>query len=121
MVTAPGVSGSGSSLSYPHTNELINSLIKARVYIHIGAEDAENFPIPGDPAGLRGECDFRKHFHIVTNFWVRRPVAKSALVWGCECLQKTWPGTRIRTISWAKFDVNEFKLVGSCEVNPSLS
>ncbi len=47
LVVARGVTDSASCLSYPYTNELVNSVIKARVYICVGHEDGESFSATG--------------------------------------------------------------------------
>ena len=112
LVLASGVADSVSTLSYPYTNELVNSFIKDCVYSEFGTEDSESFSALGVIGALGATCDFRKHLHAATP-----PEGEDGslpwcgILWGCECRFKSYPGTRIRWISLDKFDINEFKLV----------
>jgi len=116
LVLAPGVTDSGSSLSCPYTNELVNSLIKARVYIAVGTEDLKSFSGPGGFGALDANCDFRKHLHLATHLWSDMyPLPYNALLGGCGCRVRSYPGTWIYWIPLVEFDISEFKLV-----NPSL-
>ncbi len=114
LVLAPGVLDSASSLSYPYTNELVNSFIKARVYTDAGDEDTESFSAFGRYGAFDVDIDFRKHLHITTHlnsglgllpfqYWV----------WGCRCRDMDYVGTEIRRILLADFNVDEFKLVNA--------
>ncbi len=112
LVLAPGVPDSASSLSYPYTNELVNSLIKAKVYIDIGREDEENFSTPGRFGVLDADLDFRKRLHILTNTWsASGSLPASGYLWNCEYRNKSYPGTLISWISLSKFNIDEFKSV----------
>lgn len=116
LIRAPGVTDSASSLSYPYTNELVNSLIKARVYISVGREDSQSFSAPGGLGALGADLDFRKRLHILTHFGSTiGSLPSSGFRWGCECRAKSSPGTRVCWIPLDKFNVDEFKLV-----NPSI-
>jgi len=117
LVLAPGVPDSAFSLSYPSTNELVNSLIKVCIYRTLDSEDSEKFSATGE-VGLNAACDFRKHLHIVTHFTrVLRPDSSRptrSLLWGCECRVKCLPGIFITWVSragFSKFNVPEFKLM----------
>lgn len=105
---------SASSLSHPYTNELVNSLIKASVYIDVGSEDSRSFSVAGGFGALNAECDFRKSLHVFTNLVsVAGPFPRNGWVWGCQRRAKLYPGTRIVWVSLAKFNVSEFKLVST--------
>ncbi len=112
LILAPGVEDSAASLSYPSSNEVVNSLVKAYVYFHTGAEDSQSFSVDGQARKLDADCDFRKRLHIVAHLVDSRP--SSGLRWGCRCRFKWVHGT---SISWVpreefpKFNVMEFKLV----------
>jgi len=115
LVLAPGVTDSESSLSCPYTNELVNSLIKARAYIHVGSEDAESFSAHGGLGAFDANCDFRKRLHISTHLGSDiRSLPYNALLWGCKCRGRWYPGTVVSWIPLVEFDMSEFKLV-----NPS--
>lgn len=118
---------SASSLSYPYTNELVNSLIKAWVYYEAGNEHSENFSQPGSegrgPPGA--ERDYRKHLQVFTYLGRVIPAEPNSvttrLLWGCECRTKSFPGTYIAWISgndFSKFSVNEFKRVRASSPHP---
>ena len=114
---APNIIDSASTLSYPSTNELVNSLIKACVYQALDNEDSENFSASGE-VGLDAGCDFRKHLHIVTHLTrmllpdPSRPTR--SLLWGCECRVKCLSGAFVACISrsgFSKFNVSDFRQV----------
>lgn len=67
LVLASGVTDSGSTLSYPYTNELVNSFIKAKVYIEFGDEDTGSFSALGVFGALGANCDFHKNLHVSTH------------------------------------------------------
>ncbi len=114
LVLAPGVPDSASSLSYPYTNELINSVIKAWVYIYAGDEDPESFSAFGRYGVFDVGVDFRKRLHTVTHLYSEtRSLPGQGQVWGCRCRRKDYVGTRICWISLADFNVNEFKMVSA--------
>lgn len=109
LVLSPRVPDSGASLSCPYTNELVNSLIKAQVYIHVGTEDTENFSTLG---GFGVECDFRKRLHISTH--LRNSIHSlpyNVSLWGCKCRGRWYPGTVIFWVSLVVFEIRAFKLV----------
>ena len=112
LVRASGVADSASTLSYPYTNELVNSAIKDWVYSAFGNEDTESFSALGVFGALGVACDFRKCLHVSTHPGSEDgSLPWSGMMWGCQCRSKGYPGTRIIWISLDKFDVNEFKLV----------
>ncbi len=114
LVLAPGVADSASSLSYPYTNELVNSVIKARVYIRAGIEDGGSFSVLGANGVFDVDVDFRKRLHIVTRlFSTPGSPPRRSQSWGCRCRFTCYVGTDITWISLADFDVNEFKMVSA--------
>ncbi len=114
LVLAPGVTDSASSLSYPYTNELVNSVIKANVYIRVGHEDGESFSALGVYGVFDVDIDFSKWLHIVAYLYsVPGSPPGQAQIWGCRCRFKNYMGTLIHWISLADFDVDEFHLVSA--------
>ncbi len=112
LVTVPSVDDSAPSLSYPYTNELVNSFIKAMVYTHVGVEDTDSFSVLGRSGVFDVDVDFRKRLHIVTYIdSVLSPFSVHTWLWGCKCRFKLYVGTEINLISLAEFNVNEFKSV----------
>lgn len=112
LILPPDVTDSGSSLSCPCTDELVNSLTKAWVYIVVGLEDPESFSAPGGFGISDASCDFRKHLHTTTHLWSHiNSHPCEVLLWGCKCRRIVYPGASIHWISLAEFDINEFKLV----------
>ncbi len=112
LVHAPGVPDSASSLSYPYTNELVNSVIKAWVYIYAGDEDAESFSVFGRYGEFQVDVDFRKRLHIDTYLISGTgSLPDQYHFWGCRCRAKNYMGTEINWISLAGFNVDGFKLV----------
>lgn len=115
LVLAPGVPDSAASLSYPYTNELINSLLKIHVYDTVGDEDPHSFPAPRESRGSDADCDFRKRLHVSTGL-ADINYAYSHLLWGCESQARSFPGMKIEYISrsgFHKFNITEFRLVNS--------
>lgn len=113
LVLAPDVPNSAASLSYPYTNELVNSLLKIHVYDTVGDEDPHSFPAPVEPRRLDADCDFRKRLHISTSL-ADINYAFSHLLWSCESQVKSFPGAQIEYISrsgFPKFNITEFKSV----------
>lgn len=113
LVLAPGVLNSAASLSYPYTNELVNSFVKTCVYGWAGGEDPHSFPVPRTAGGLDGHRDFRKWLFTYTNFVPTGHVFDSRL-WGCGSQAKVFRGVRIDFISYNKFPgsaIVEFKSV----------
>ncbi len=114
LVLAPGVTDSASALSYPSTNELVNSLVKALVYTHSGGEDPEHFSGYGRYGALQVDVDFRKRMHMFTLFHCGPgSLPYQDQVWGCKCRSKAFVGTLIYWFSLADFNVDEFKLVSA--------
>ncbi len=109
LIPAPGVADSASSLSYPYTNELVNSIIKANVYISVGDEDLESFSALGAYGVFDADIDFRKCLHIDSYQTSSIPVP--AWIWGCGRLRTCYVGTFINWVSLDDFDVDEFKIV----------
>ncbi len=103
-----------SSLSYPYTNELVNSFIKDRVYTRAGDEDPESFSVLGRYGAFGVDFDFRKSLHVATRL-TRASGSHpfQSIVWGCRCRCKVDVGTRIYWITLADFDVDKFKMVGA--------
>lgn len=66
LVLAPGVTDSATSLSCSYANELVNSVIKAWVYVCVGSEDFESFSAFRKYGVFDVEVDFRKRLHIAT-------------------------------------------------------
>lgn len=115
LVLAPGVADSRSSLSYPYTSELVNSLIKARVYMTFGDDDTESFSTFGAFGTLGADRDFRKWLHVVTHLFSGiSSLPFNVRTWGCQFKCRSYPGTIIAWASLAEFNVNEFKLVDCC-------
>ncbi len=111
---APGVIDSASSLSYPYTNELVNSLIKALVYTYAGAEDGESFSASGRHGVFHVDMDFRRRLHIVTHLGNVSPsLPFQGQIWGCRCRVRDYKGTEITWISLADFNADKFKLVSA--------
>ena len=103
---------SASTLSYPHTSELVNSLIKRGAYAEFGNEDARSFSSLTGFGVLAATCDFRKHLHVDTHLAGEKgSLPGSYIMWGCECRGKAYSGTRIYWFSLDEFDINEFKMV----------
>ncbi len=113
LVLVPGVADSASSLSYPDTNELINSVIKARVYMNVGDENTERFSALGAYGVFGADVDFRKCLHIVTYLYRTPRSLPGGPIWGCRRRYKLYMGTSIYWISLADFKVDEFKLVSA--------
>ncbi len=113
LVPARGVADSASSLSCPYTNELVNSVIKAWVYISVGDEDSDSFSALGAYGVFDADIDFRKCLHIDTHLdsGTGSPPFQGR-IWGCRCRCKSYTGTFITWISLADFVVDEFKLAG---------
>ncbi len=112
LVLAPGVTDSASSLSYPYTNELVNSVLKTWVYAPAGNEDIESFSAFGRYGVFDVDLDFRKRLHMTTHLYSAPgslPIQDQ--VWGCRCRFKPYVGGDIRWILLADFNVDEFKLV----------
>ncbi len=57
LVRAPGTPTPTSTLSYPYTNELVNSFVEASLYNNISGEEA--------PSGA--DFDFRKQLYVTTS------------------------------------------------------
>ncbi len=112
LVLAPDVTDSVSSLSCPHTDESINSLIKDLIYIRIGDEDQESFSTLGGYVVSYVDIDSRKCLHLATKL-SNDPGALPFRdrLWGCRCRVQSYVGTEIYWISLADFDVDAFKLV----------
>ncbi len=114
LVLAPGVTDSALSLSYPYANELVNSAIKALVYIRVGVEDMDSFSALGAFAVLDVNIDFRKCLHIITNFSsAPDSLPRLGWAWGCRSHLKHYVGTSIIWISLADFDVDKFDTVSA--------
>ncbi len=112
LVLAPGVANSASSLSYPYTNELVNSIIKATVYLSVGDEDFDSFSTLGAYGVFDIDLDFRKCLLLDTHFLSKTgSVPSQGRVWGCRRRFRYYVGTSIFWIRLADFDVNEFKSV----------
>ncbi len=117
LVLAPGVADSASSLSYPYTNELVNSVIKAIVYDSVGDEDSDSFSALGAYGVFDVDIDFRKCLYIDTYLSGTGPIPTQDRLWGCRSRHKLYVGVWIYWISLADFDVNEFKSVSDSLVN----
>ncbi len=112
LVLTPGVTDSASSLSYPYTTELVNSVIKAWVYTNAGDESGNSFSAFGAYGVFHVHIDFRKRLHLVTHlFSGTGSLPGQSQIWGCRCLAKRYVGSDIYWISLADFSVDEFKLV----------
>ncbi len=120
LVVAPGVADSASSLSYPYTNELVNSVIKASVYIHAGHEDWESFTAFGRYGVFDVDIDFRKYLHLLTHlFSGTGSYPAQSRIWGCRRNYNSYVGTEISWIFLAGFNVDQFKSVcASLEHSP---
>ncbi len=119
LVLAPGVLDSASSLSYPYTKELINSVIKAWVYAYAGYEDIESFSAFGRYGVFDVDVDFRKRLHIITHLNSRTgSLPRQHRIWGCRYRVTSYARTEIALISLADFNVDGFKLVSflPCEL-----
>ncbi len=114
LVLAPGMADSASYLSYPYTNELVNSVIKAFVYIRVGTEDRESFSALGAYGVFDVDVDFHKWLHIAAYLasWPGS-LPGQGQIWGCRYRFKLYMGTWIHWISLADFDVDEFHLVST--------
>lgn len=111
LVIVP-VADSASSLSYPYTNELVNSVIKANVYIRVGYEDMDSFSALGQYGVFDVDIDFHKWLHIFTSFYsAPGSLPGQSQIWGCRCRYEYYVGTEINWISLADFDIDEFKMV----------
>jgi len=111
LVLAPGVPDSAASLSYPYTNELINSLLKAYVYVEVGGEDPAGFPVLRESRRSDADCDFRKRMYIWST-WPGPVRTFGSWLWGCYSHMKGVPGAEIGYISpsgFPKFDIIRFK------------
>ncbi|KAF9442811.1 hypothetical protein P691DRAFT_788958 [Macrolepiota fuliginosa MF-IS2] len=67
LILAPGIPDSASSLSYPDTNELINSIIKAQILVYAHAMIGTLPDLSGMDSRWVQQSqygDFRKHLHI---------------------------------------------------------
>ncbi len=114
LVIAPGVTDSASCLSYPYTNEMVNSYIKAYVYTNAGNESWESFSAFGRYGVFDVDIDFRKRLHIIMHFFGGTgSLTAQGHIWGCRRRSKSYMGTQIFWISLADFDVNGFKLVSA--------
>ncbi len=103
-----------SSLSYPYKNELVNSFIKAWVYIRAGDEDMRSLSVLGQCGVFGVDIDFRKYLHISTHYISASgsfPIP--ALLWGYTCRYMVYGGTEIVWITLADFDVEKFKAVSA--------
>ncbi len=107
LALAPGVTDSALSLSYPYTNELINSLIKALIYICVGGEHAQSFSALGVFRVFDVDIDFHKWLYIVTSLYsVYDPRPDSdGWIWGCRSRFKYYMGTDIRWILLTDFNI----------------
>ncbi len=110
LALASGVTDSLSSLSYPYTNELVNSFIKAWAYTYAGEEDMERFSVFGRYGAYQIDVDFRKRLHIVSHLYNGTAYGR---MWGCRCRYKLNVGSVIYWASLADFNVDEFKLVSA--------
>ncbi len=112
LALALGVTDSASTLSYPCTNELVHSVIKAVVYAYAGDEDVQSFSAFGRYGVFRVDIDFHKCLHIVTHiFSGTGSLPGQGRIWGCRCRYKHYARTELIWISLADFNVNEYKLV----------
>ncbi len=111
LVLAPGMTNSASSLSYPYTNELVNSHIKAQVYIHAGAEDVTSFSVLGRYGVFGVDIDFRKSLCIGTHLLgAFGSFTFQNHLWDCRCRLIVYVGTLIYRITLADFNVDKFKV-----------
>lgn len=117
LVLAPGFRDSTSSLSYPHTTELVNSLIKACVYSNI-ARVILRSPYHLTENKEEIDCDLRKNLYVSTG--LSRTVTLNpdtpfrCWFFGCQSYGKAVLGTRmtwLRGSEFRKFDIAEFKQV----------
>ncbi len=114
LVLAPGVAESASSLSYPYTNELVNSFIKACVYAYVGDEDLKNFSAFGRYGVFDVDVDFCKRLHIITLLnSAPGSLSYQYRIWGCRSRYKCYVGTEFECISLADFNIDKFKLVSA--------
>lgn len=115
LVLASDVLDSASSLSCPYTNELVNSIIKARVYVSVGTEDVNSFSALGAYGMFNVDVDFRKRLHIDTYIYSAATGSHPFhfLFWGVRGCFKLYVGTEIRWFSLVEFNVDEFKLVSA--------
>ncbi len=112
LVLAPDMTDSALFLSYPYTNELVNSVVKVRAYIGVGDEDAESFSALGAFGTFNPDLDFRNCLYITTYSYSATGSTRShGFLWGCRCRFKPYLGTHINCISLADFNVDEFNLV----------
>ncbi len=113
LVLAPGVPNSAASLSYPYTNELVNSFLKAYIYVKVGEENKRSFFVSREPGSLSAKCDFRKRLHTHTHL-SRSDFLFQHMLWGCVSEARFFPGTVLECIpgsEFHKFDLVEFKSV----------
>ncbi len=113
---------SASSLSYPHTNELVNLSIKDWVYASAGREDSQSFLVLGRYGAFGVDFDFRKSLHTVTRVtraFRSRPTPD--MIWGFVGKHQVYVGTSINWVNLAKLDVEKFKTVGAspCKFSPT--
>ncbi len=114
LVPAPGATDSASFLSYPYTNEFVNSFIKAWVYANVGDEDDGSFSALGRYGLFDVNVDFRKCLHIITHLdGGTGSLPAQGRIWGCRDRFRSYVGTSIYWISLAHIDVHEFKLVST--------
>ncbi|KAF9454379.1 hypothetical protein P691DRAFT_808516 [Macrolepiota fuliginosa MF-IS2] len=95
LVLAPGVLDSSSSLSYPYANELVNSILKARVldFLHKSCLSLTSIPeISPQLLQQFQHADFRKCLYINTiMFKTNRPM--NTIMWGYPGHTKFISGT----------------------------
>lgn len=114
LVRAPGAPDSTSNLPYPYTNELISSLIEARIYSIIYGQ--------GRP--FRADFDFRKQLYIVIStyrsFHANKDVFQVTL-YQCVCFRKCVHSTVLCWLQpgkFANFDIAAFKKVSQGIITP---
>ncbi|KAF9441166.1 hypothetical protein P691DRAFT_766631 [Macrolepiota fuliginosa MF-IS2] len=114
LFLAPGVPGSAPSLSWPHTNGLVNSMLKACVYDWVSSSCFEFIRHPGvEPQLMRhfGRADFRKAQENMTVVFAEHSALLGSWSWGYRGKCKYIRGTCLfRTLlsTFQTFDVVGF-------------
>ncbi|KAF9444073.1 hypothetical protein P691DRAFT_363226 [Macrolepiota fuliginosa MF-IS2] len=114
LVLAPGIPDSAYSLSWPHTDELINSMLKvlANNFLQRTCLDLISIPLL-NPRVLQQfkDADSRKTLHLTTVLYGHGQLMSTTL-FGCQSYARSIPGTQlIRQLphEFSRFDIHRFE------------
>lgn len=113
---------SASSLSYPYTSELVNSVVKAKVYDSLHGVCLELCDSPSlDPRLQQQLChvDFRKSLCAKTSLYAGHVGFLCFSVWGYAGRSKVIGGTQLFRLlpdEFSRFDTTEFQKVSQSSV-----